>query len=336
MKSKKGTVEISSEFLIDVIKGVLLLGAVIIMVVALLSIFEKSNVECLNSRLWDDKDGLKDFLKKADKKDFSEGEFFFDNEDCKIVSFSFLQGIEGNKIKYPNPLPKEPVLCLCQLESSLLEQTQCMPHDCYKFTNYQEINNKQFSTENYKKYMVLRFVRDGNTLRIEPIGAEKDPEPVYYKREQETLADPGGLIHSLNILFRTSDIASFMPLVKIKEEVFLLPQEIPKVEGFTFLFDMELALPRLEGQTEEDYLVNRRKISPDLVRQALVVLELDKTKFVGISQEQKGNIAIYYKTKDGWNSERLKCIENENILCQSVLNEFSENFAVSINSTKNG
>ncbi len=336
MESKKASVNISSEFLIDVIKGVLLLGAVIIMVTALLSILEKEKeVDCLNSNLWDNKRGLKDFLKDVDKKDFSSAEFFFDNDGCKIVSFSFLHGIEGNKIQYSNPLPKEPILCLCDIESSLLGETKCSPYDCYKFKNYEQINSRQFSTEDYKKYMILRFIKDGSTLRIEPIGAEKEPEPVYYKKEGETKTDPNNLIHSLNILFRTRDIGSFIPFVEIKDTEFLLPEGIPNVEGFTFLFDLNLALPPLQGQTKEDYLINHQKINPDLVKQALIILSLDKNKFVNLSREQKDNLGLYYRTKDKWKAEKLECIEQEEVLCQAVLKEFSENFAASINSTKN-
>ena len=337
MESKKADINISSEFLIDVIKGILLLGAVIIMVTAILSsLEEEKEVGCLNSNLWDNKRGLKDFLRAVDKKDFSEAEFFFDNDNCKIVSFSFVQGIESSPIQYPNPLPKEPILCLCNLEFSLLESTKCIPYDCYKFKNYNEINSEQFSTEDYKKYIILRFIKDENTLRIEPIGAEKEPEPVYYKREIESKTDPNNLIHSLNILFRTREITSFMSFVKIKDAGFIIPKGIPNVEGFTFLFDINLAMPPLQGQTEEDYLTNHQKINPALVKQALVVLPLDKNKFTNLNEEQKTTLALYYKTQNEWKAERLECVEEEVVLCQSVLNEFSENFAVSINSTKNG
>ena len=68
MESKKADINISSEFLIDVIKGILLLGAVIIMVTAILSILEEEKeLGCLNSNLWDNKRGLKDFLRDVDK-----------------------------------------------------------------------------------------------------------------------------------------------------------------------------------------------------------------------------------------------------------------------------
>ncbi len=335
MESKKADINISSEFLIDVIKGLLLLGAVIIMVAALLSILEDDDIECTNSNFWDNKRGLKDFLGDVDKRDFSEAGFFFDNDGCKIVSFSFVQGIEGSQIQYSNPLPKEPILCLCNLESSLLEKTMCMPYDCYKFKNYEQINRKQFSTEDYKKYMLLRFVKDGNTLRIEPIGKERDPEPVYYKREGETKTDKNNLIHSLNILFRTREIDSFVPFVGIKDAGFILPKGIPNVEGFTFLFDINLAMPPLQGQTEEDYLTNHQKISHDLVKQALLVLSLNKNKFDNLTDSQKNSLALYYKEENEWKSERLECIEDEAVLCQAVLNSFSENFAVSVNQTKN-
>ena len=143
MKNKKGDINISLEFIIHLFLAFIMLGVLAWAVINFLDIIEKKpEASCLNDKLWDNERGLKDLLKEVDKG--KDSNFIFYNENCKLVSFSFLHGSEGNKIEYSHSLPREPFLCLCMIESSVLQQDQCKPYDCYTFKNYNQINTEQF------------------------------------------------------------------------------------------------------------------------------------------------------------------------------------------------
>ena len=240
MKSKKGAIEISWEFILHLVFALFLIVVLIVSVVSLLSILEKRNKEanCLNDKYWDNSRGLKEILKKVDKGE--NAEFFFDNDNCNLVSFSFLQGIEKNPIGYTHPLPREPMLCLCQMDDSIISQDLCKPYDCYTFKNYNQINDEQLSTEPFKRFLFLKFTKDGKTLRIELLGTEKQPEIINYTKSQISPTDSTGLIKSLEIKFNTRQIKTFSPIITIETQGVLTPGGIPNIEGFTIFFNIYL------------------------------------------------------------------------------------------------
>lgn len=324
MKDKRGSIEISWEFIAHLVFAVALIIAIFWGTRAILSLMGDSKAQCANDIYWDNPRGLEDILKKVDKGESAN--FFFLNNDCNLASFSFVQG--SSKIEYPNALPREPLLCLCKIEDSI-----CKPYDCYKFKNYDQINSNQFSTENLERYVFLKFTRDGRTLRIDAIGTEKTPEQKSYARSDPELTakiDPSGLIHKLNIIFMTRDIEGFNPIVEITETGLLLPTGVENIEGFTKLFSIRLAQPPLSGQTLDDYVANPREIDPDQVKTAVLIISVPNEKYSKLSAAQKQNIKLYYQKDQEWKNVSMVCESRETeTLCGARLNEFSSNFAIS-------
>lgn len=336
MKDKRGVagINISNELIIEIVAALFFIIILFFAWNSFASIMPKSGVQCLNTKWWDDKGGLKDMLKEVDKA--GSKEFMFYNNDCNLVSFSFTQGPTKNKIEFPYPLPKEPQLCLCKIEASISEPDLCKPYDCYKFKNYDQINEEQFSTKDMKDYVGLKFIKDGKTLRIETVGTEKPIEPIEYKKsETQTKTDEEGLINNLVVLFSSREIKQFTPIIRLKDQGFLLPEEVDNVGGFTMFFDLELALPPSYGQTEDDYLTDHKTIDPNMVQKAFIQLSIKKEKLDSLSKYQQDSIVLYYKKGQEWKSSYLECKkDNEPVLCSAVLNGFSSNFAISTTSAE--
>ena len=90
---------------------------------------------------------------------------FFSNSDCMLVSF--------NDQQYQNTLATSrspqtvggPRLCLCRMEGSQCEVYK----QCYKFTNIEKINARQFSSQDLGKNIFLRFKVAEKVLTIEKI-----------------------------------------------------------------------------------------------------------------------------------------------------------------------
>ncbi len=324
MKSqKKANVD-----MFTLIIGGLLIGALIFVIMLYaLNVFESNlpgtkKPQCENSHFWDGKKALSDLLKNVDDGEYEE--FLFYNENCKLVSFSFVQGV--SKIQYPQALSRSPKLCLCEVEDEI-----CNPYDCYEFKNYEQINYEQFLTEGLDNYVFLKFVKDGKTLRIDAVGEKKESEAIVYTKQEPPLkTDPQALINRMSVIFESSSIKNYKPIVSLKESGFLVPQGVPNVEGFTTFFDLNLALPPSYGQTEEDYLLHHENIDPNIVKQAYLELVLQKEKWNKLATDQKENVTLYYKVESEWKSVPMKCEEQQNnVLCGTILNSFSNNFAVS-------
>ena len=219
------------------------------------------------------------------------------------------------------------MLCLCKIEES-----KCKPYDCYKFENYEKINQEQFLTEDYDNYLFLEFIKEGKTLYIKPVGYKKPIEPASYtKSEISEKTDPKGLIKELKITFNVKDIKSFNPFVDVKEPGLLLPAGIPNMEGFTQLFDINISHPPLYGQSIEDYIVNPRPIDINVVKSAYILISLPKNKYEILTEPQKQNINLYFKLGQEWKKSKMLCQEAENeVLCEANIEGFSQNFAISI------
>src|SRR3989338_11303505 len=151
MKSKKGEEEIGLAIFFGVLAAMLIVAAIITIPGKFIK--TKSKIDCQNAKWWDGEQSLKTLLKEVDNGEYRE--FMFYNKDCYLVSFSFLQGSAANKIEYPQALPREPLLCLCSIQDEA-----CKPHSCFKFKNYEKINNEQFSTKDFEKYTFLEFIKE--------------------------------------------------------------------------------------------------------------------------------------------------------------------------------
>lgn len=330
MKNKRG----DSNLIFAALISLLVAAAVILAFVRFGDAFfdpvikRNKDVYCENSKFWEEERGLKELLEKVDNGKYSQTNFFFSRadplieDDCNLVSFSFSQGI--NEVLYDGIQPKGANLCLCKIEDNL-----CDKYDCYNFKKFDQINTKQFSTEELENNMVLQFTKNGRTLLIEALGTLKSPQPITYSRTEENkFLDKEGLISNLIILFNTNEIKTFNPLINVEKTGFFLPEGIPNIEGFTKLFSITLAFPPSQGQSQEDYLSNPQKIDPSLVRGAVVVMAIKKEK-LGILNSST-NLALYYKTQKGWESSPLTCFEQESeYLCKTRLYEFSDKFALS-------
>ncbi|MBI2148742.1 hypothetical protein HYU23_03610 [Candidatus Woesearchaeota archaeon] len=325
MKNKKATENIMLEILMGAVVGLI---AVIIFIgigKVYSSVFlSQQNVDCTNSKFWDSARGLRDVLKDVDSKGY--GEFTFYNNNCNLVSFTSTQ---ENKIKYQYSIPNQPLLCLCSIDDET-----CQPYACYKFKNFNRINAEQFTTQNLKSYVFLKFIKDGKTLRINYLGDEKPIEPLEYnKPKTQTKLDQEGLIYYMLVVFKNKDIKGFTPIIKTRN--FLVPEGVNNIEGFTKIFDIELAEPSQYEVIEEDFLEKHESISPDLVKIAVLTLSISKEKYNSLSEEQKNKINLYYRSGTEWRNSSMYCSEQENeVLCNTVIREFSNNFAISTIETK--
>ncbi len=328
MNNKRGETEIQGSLFIYILFGALIALALFPVIIKFFSLQKEStNVLCGNSQWWDGENGVKAQLEKLDSDNSIQEQTFFVNDDCKIVSFSLIHGL--NDITYPKTQPNEPLVCLCSVETDLIGSGgECKPYDCYKLKNYDQVNEKQFSTLDLKDFTNLIFRKEGRTLSIEALAEEKTPELLTYKSSDLTKEADKNLIESISILFKTRKIRSFLPIVNIKETNFLIPKEITNIEAFTLFFDMNLAIsPELYTA---DYIKNPQKIDPEQVDTAIIQLKIPKSKLEKLSDFQKKNLLLYYKHGEKWQNSNLICeISQENFLCNSSIKGFSNNFAIS-------
>ncbi len=149
--NKKATLSALTEIIIGVIIAFALF-ALIFKFYPLLS-----TPKCENSA---DFDLISTALDRLDKGDSTQEEIFFNNNNCKLVSFSSQQAY--NKIPVPQNNPKTNVyLCLCILDSG-----NCKAYKCKGLDSINQINEEQFSTENFRDYTFLTFIKDGVKLKI--------------------------------------------------------------------------------------------------------------------------------------------------------------------------
>ena len=317
VKNKKAVYEITNIFL-GILAAVLLIGALILASQAVSNAFFKKSTQCENYKWWDGKNSLKEILKQVDEGNIKE--YLFYNNGCPLISFTFSQGI--GKITYPYTLSNEQSLCLCTIEDKV-----CKPYDCYKFKNYEKINQEQFSTLDLKNYVFLKFIKDGKILRIQVISTEKELEPVkYFSQGINTKTDQNNLINELSIKFKTK-IDSFIPIVTQKKQSLLLPEGIQNIDGFTNFFDIELAQVSNIKELETNY----KKIDPSEVENTYIKLRIDKEKFNLVQAQDRDKIYLYYKKDQTWQQTKLECSESEtDVYCMGNLDGFGNNFAISI------
>ena len=154
--NKKATLSALTEIIIGVIIAFALF-ALIFKFYPLLS-----TPKCENAA---DFDLISNALEKIDKGDSAEQEVFFNN-DCMLVSFSSQQAY--NKIPAPQNNPKtNAYLCLC-----ILEDGNCKPYKCKGLDSITQINEEQFSTEMFRDYTFLTFIKDKTKLKIYTLSKE--------------------------------------------------------------------------------------------------------------------------------------------------------------------
>ena len=165
--SKKATIPA----LTDVIIGIMFTIVLFVLIFKFYPLL--STPKCENSA---DFDSISKILDKLDTGDSLQEEIFFNNYDCKIVSFSSQQAY--NKISAPSKNPKtNAYLCLC-----ILEDGNCKPYKCKGLLKITQINKEQFSTEDFKDYTFLTFIKDNTRLNILTLSKEiinedyEDPE----------------------------------------------------------------------------------------------------------------------------------------------------------------
>ncbi len=356
MKNKKGSIDIQTYALFSLIVAVLLIIIIVLKAPIFSDILLPDKASCSNSKSWDGSNGLKEILKDLDSGAPSS-QFLFYNNDCNIVSFSLRQ--VGNEIPYPGVQPREATICLCDIDRNIITgNVECDPYDCYKFKNFDEVNSEQFSTEDLETYTVLSFVKDDKTIRVNSPTGEKAPKPIVYTRSGVTPVDVTGLLNKLSVTFETIRIKSYIPIVKVKEAGFIVPEGVPNIEGLTTLFDLDLAVPPDTTTTEtnrepghfypapqfmelgskptaenfeaaERYIENHNSIDPNLVSRAEIELAISKTKVDKLPQQER-NLGLYYKKGNTWLQVPLRCIEiATEYICSATFNDFSNNFAIS-------
>lgn len=326
MKNKKG-VEIPLTLTFWIFAALLVLLTILIVVNKFTAIYAPVKVDCPNNIFWDGTDGLKNVLKEVDSGNYKQ--FWFNNKDCYLVSFSFIQGQTNQKISYPQPLPKQPMLCLCNIKDKV-----CQPYNCYNFNNYDQINTQQFSTEEYSQSTLLEFIKNDRTLNIQLTGSRKMNDAITYNpSDVYKPLDPSGLIKQLIVLFNVNDIKQFNPFVKVSDPGILVPEGIPSIEGFTKLFSIDLAQPPLYGQTIDDYITNHKIIDPATVKAASLTLSISQDSYQSLGDDQKEGITLYYKPGPTWQKSLMTCNETEsNVDCTTAIEGFSNNFILSAES----
>lgn len=331
MRGKRGELSIANNIIMGGIWALLVIGIILLATKSYAAIISPAGPSdlCMNSQWWDNDRGVKSILKSLEK-DETSGEILFFNDNCNVVSFSMSQGI--NSIPYPGVQPRAPSLCLCYVDRSIISgDVTCEPHSCYTFSKFDRINDKQFSTEDLDDYVYLRFIKDGRTLRVEAVGQQKPSAPLQYTSPTtENALDPTGLLNQLVVIFKTPQIKAFTPILKEKQTGFLLPAQIPNVQGFTTFFDLDLAKPMLPGQSIDDYYNTHENIDPNLVTNALIEFKIPLEKTRGLTPYQKNNLALYYEKDNTWKISPLSCSEQpEGFICGARLTEFSSSFAIS-------
>jgi N-acetyl-anhydromuramyl-L-alanine amidase AmpD len=346
MQNKRGQTEIPSNILIGAIAAFFLIIAMVVAINAFSDLLSPPKVSCINEKWFDSKYGLTSLLESIDSNEATSGEFFFFNGGCSLASFDIYQGI--SPILYDGLVSNQPILCLCKLkETEDSSRSLCEPNSCYKFNNIARINDRQFSTSNKESYVGLKFVKDGNTLRIDALSKELKPTPIQYKISRESTSrnldgsevspvfdtktenykvvpyaivnqsDP--FIQELVIRFKTSDIQTFIPVIEVKELV-LRPIEVPFIQDFTKFFKIDLGkkttkilLPR------EEYAKNYEIFTLNNVEESLIKIIISKQNYDKLTLQQKNSIKLFYKRNDNWASSKMLCKEvlNNNLCSES-------------------
>jgi|GEM_PF-6183999 len=328
MKSKKGVDDIVQNILLGAVIAIPIILAIMYASNTLGDILHKSstNVACTNAQWWEKPGNLRSILKNVDT-DESKGEFFFYNDNCNLVSFSFTQGI--NEIPYPGVQPRQPVICLCKIERELISrEPTCKPYDCYTFKNIDEINHEQLSTEDLKPYVFLKFIKNGKNLIIEPLSDQKAADPIEYIKKENTELDKIGLVNNLMLLFKTRKIRAFVPIIKLKEDSLVQPEGIPENKVPILGFTIDLVIPDETRINLQDYKQTHQEIKSDLIKGADIELNILENKVSKISTETE----LFYKQGNNWESTKLLCTSKEKkIMCRGVTLGFSNDFLIMTN-----
>ncbi|MEK6948065.1 MAG: hypothetical protein AABX19_02365 [Nanoarchaeota archaeon] len=279
----------------------------------------QSSNECSNLAEWNN---IKSILEKFDSSELSSSESTFYNKDCNLVSFTISQSL--GKIKPAFNINSESQLCLCKVEDDL-----CRQSSCYILKNFNAINSQQFETSDFNDYLILRFVKDGKTLLINPIGDKKEPESLLYSYSDKfKIFDESNLVNSMKIKFKSTEVKSFIPLVESKNPEQFTPVGVPIVPQFTSYFSIRLIKP-VEDLPLSSLKSNPEFIDPNTVNLANIVLNVPSEKLSIINEDP----AIYYLTDD-WHSSRLSCVKEseKNYLCSADIDGFSDDFILSVKS----
>ncbi|HLD11007.1 MAG TPA: hypothetical protein VJB89_02910 [Candidatus Nanoarchaeia archaeon] len=157
MRSKKGMDTIWS-----FLTGLVIAIVVTIVLVSWLRSCTKLS-ECENLPYWE---GLTKELISLDNGKISESNYFFINNNCKLTSFIYSQGMNI----HPESLPslEKPSICLCKS----IEENTCLfdRNRCFIFKNIKGINTQQFTTKDYGETISLKLSRKDDQLTIVPEG----------------------------------------------------------------------------------------------------------------------------------------------------------------------
>ncbi|HIH25523.1 hypothetical protein J4476_00240 [Candidatus Woesearchaeota archaeon] len=317
---KKAILGVTPEILVGIIVAVMfIIGLVFIAAPKLIKLLpgQQSSNECSNIAEWNN---IKSVLEKFDSSELSSSESPFYNKECNLVSFTLSQGL--GKIKPAFNINSESQLCLCNIEDDL-----CRQSSCYILKNFNAINSQQFETSDFKDYLILKFVKDGKTLLINPIGDKKEPEPILYSySEQFKIFDESNIVNSLTLEFKSTEVNSFIPLVESKQPEQFNPVGVTIVPGFTSYFSIKIIKP-VEDLPLSSVKSNPEFIDNNAVAFAHVVLNIPSEKLALINDEP----AIYYLTDD-WHSSQLSCVKDteKNSLCSADIDGFSNDFILSV------
>ncbi len=323
--NKKGSVSATLWITLGVIAALLL----IIVFVFFADVFKalwfsligvKKDIECANDKDWNQ---IKEALKKLES-DETYSEVFFYNEGCNLASFTATQQMQNYEVKPTKLLTENPEICLCKVDSDL-----CKPYDCYKLSKFSAVvgpKGSQFTTFNFGPNVLLRFFKDGKTLRIDTPAKEKSPEPIYYKYEEKySSLDKTHLIDEMQIIFKTNQIQGYLPVVTLKQEI---PFEIPKKEGITTAFDLSLMIKPPEKADIKE--INQQYIDLNLVQSALVSFPISKEKFESLPESER-KLSLYYNLDGIWKSIPLMCEKVERTyFCGTLITQFAKEYVISI------
>ena len=153
--NKKGTERTILETLLYIIVGAFITLALFSFLVKILPLL--TSPKCQNAA---DFDQVSLLLGNIDANKITNQEIFFNNNNCKLVSFSKQQNY--NLIPEPSKKPNtNTYLCLCNIDGGI-----CKPYNCKGLTAISQINQEQFSTEDLGDYLFLTFIKEGASLKI--------------------------------------------------------------------------------------------------------------------------------------------------------------------------
>lgn len=154
--NKKAEERTSMSALIQVLVAIIITIALFVLIFKLYPLL--STPTCENK---DSFNQISQLLEEMDSGKIQQQEIFFNNKNCKLVTFSAQQGY-NNKINPPEKHPNSNAyICLCYIK-----ENNCKNAECKGLYIIKQINKEQFTTIGQQNYLFLMFTKEGDILKI--------------------------------------------------------------------------------------------------------------------------------------------------------------------------